>query len=118
MTIIERIEAAFAEIVNEAKANPEFAQRLEAALAGTTGVLRRHRRAPSAVDPFVLYAEGEDVLRERLAQLDVEQLKDIVAEHGMDQARLAMKWRTADRLIDLVVNTVRDRSRKGDAFRR
>ncbi len=118
MTNIERIEAVFAEIVSEAKSNPEFAQRLETALSGTPRMARRRRRAPGAVDPFALFAEGEDTLRQRLNELDIEQLKDIVAEHGMDQSRLAMKWRTPDRLIELIVNMVRDRSRKGDAFRR
>jgi len=49
--------------------------------------------------------------------LNIEQLKDMVAEHGMDQAKLAMKWRTSDRLVDLIASTVAARARKGDAFR-
>ena len=35
----------------------------------------------------------------------------------MDPAKLAMKWKAADRVIDLVVSTAALRLTKGDAFR-
>ena len=76
-----------------------------------------HRRAPAVLDPFAIYAEGEGALRQRLDELDTERLKDIIAEYGMDSAKLAMKWKAPRRLVELIVGTVRDRSRKGDAFR-
>jgi hypothetical protein len=69
------------------------------------------------LDPFDAAAEGEQALRQALAGLDVEQLKDIVAEQGMDPANLALKWKRNDRLVDLIVTTVNQRSRKGEAFR-
>lgn len=78
---------------------------------------RRHRRAPAVLDPVALAKEGEDVLRSRLASLDLEQLRDIVAEHGMDQGRLVMKWKTATRVIEKVVEISTGRAQKGDAFR-
>lgn len=78
---------------------------------------RSGRRARSVLDPFAIHAEGEDVLRARLRELDIEKLKDIIAEHGMDTARLAMKWKSKERLLDLIATTVQARSRKGDAFR-
>lgn len=34
----------------------------------------------------------------------------------MDRAKLAMKWQTPERLIDLIVNQTAIRSRKGEAF--
>jgi hypothetical protein len=61
--------------------------------------------------------EGEIALIRRLQELDLESLKDIVAEHGMDRSKLAMKWRKTDRLVDLIVETVSARSSKGNAFR-
>lgn len=60
---------------------------------------------------------GEPALRARLGELSVDQLKDVVAEHGMDPSKLAMRWKTPGKLIDLIAPTVRDRSEKGDAFR-
>lgn len=69
------------------------------------------------LDPFAAYAAGKERLRESLAALNVEQLKDIVAGYSMDSARLALKWKTPERLIDLIVSTVETRLKKGDAFR-
>lgn len=116
--MLSKLEALFEEIVREAKENPEFASRLEESLQPKVAPRRRGgRRPPGVLDPFAVHAEGEGRLRARLAALEIDQLKDIVAEHGMDKARLALKWRTPDRLIDLIVSTVQARLEKGDAFR-
>ena len=111
-------------VIEEARANSNFRQRLREALVGgipSTAVQERRsgprRRPPPALDPFAVYAEGEDHLRESLSAMDIEQLKDIVAGYGLDRARLALKWRKPERLIDLIVDTVKNRTHKGDAFR-
>lgn len=78
---------------------------------------RTGRRDAPALDPFEIYRGDPDALRGRLAELNLEQLRDVVASYGMDPRRLVMKWKTADRVIAHVVETVRTRSRKGDAFR-
>ena len=69
------------------------------------------------LDPLQLFSDGEDRLREGLADLSSEQLKDIVAEHGMDARKLAMRWKSRDRLEELIVTTVQARLTKGSAFR-
>lgn len=122
MTLEKRLRALVAEIVDETRRNPEFAARVEQALGTGRSATkqpgrRRNRRDPAPFDPFLAYQDGEPALRTRLETLDVEQLKDIVAEQGMDGSKLAMKWKSADRLIELVVATVASRSRKGDVFR-
>jgi hypothetical protein len=78
---------------------------------------RSAEAAAAALDPFAAYAEGEPTLRARLGELSVDQLKDIVAEHGMDPSKLAMRWKTPRKLIDLIATRVRDRAEKGDVFR-
>jgi hypothetical protein len=84
---------------------------------GRSGVSRgSRRRSPGPFDPFLAYQAGETELRRTLATCDLEQLRDIVAEHGMDYDRLALKWKSPDRLIDRIVETVSTRSRKGQAF--
>lgn len=78
---------------------------------------RTGRRDAPVLDPFEIYREDPDALANRLAGLDLEQLRDVVAYYGMDSRRLVMKWKTAERVVAHIVETVQTRSRKGDAFR-
>lgn len=76
------------------------------------------RRAPGPWDPYDVYAKvGEAGLRDRLSQLELEQLRDIIAEHGMNTDGLAMRWKKAERAVGRIVERVIDRAAKGDAFR-
>lgn len=114
-------------VVEEARGNPRFADALTDALGrspgappgeGRVGRPRGARRTPGPWDPFAVYAEhGEAVLRERLEGLELEQLRNVVAEHGMDTDRLAMKWRDPDRVVNRIVERVVARAAKGDGFR-
>lgn len=125
----QRITAVLQVIADQARSDPEFLDKLERALkspsnrlattrAGPRQADRPHRRAPAVVDPFeILRAEGEVGLRERLANLSLDELRDIVAEYRIEPYTLAMKWKTPSRLIDLIVTTIDQRSRKGEAFR-
>jgi hypothetical protein len=129
VTAAEILRRLLRTVADEADRNPEFAERVLAAVgrgaasarqpAGNSEPRARRggRRAPGVLDPFAVYRDGETELRHRLGQLVVDQLKDIVSEPGMDPSMLALKWRTTDRLIDLVVTTVAQRAQKGDAFR-
>lgn len=112
-------------VIGEATRTPRFANAIQTALSSsgaasaTTAASRRpRRRAAGAIDPFAVYADaGEAGLRNRLLTLDLEQLRDIVAQHGMDHDRLAMKWKDSTRVIDRIVEKVVSRSAKGSAFR-
>ena len=130
MTFPAKLSRLFAEVVKEAKSNPHFAERLSLALGEPSPATQekpgdsasrksvRNRRSPAAIDPFEEYrAAGEDLLRQRLEALDLEQMRDIIAQFGMDRSKLAMKWKDRERVLDFVVSTVAHRARKGDAFR-
>ncbi|MEE2061429.1 hypothetical protein [Rhodococcus artemisiae] len=79
---------------------------------------RRAERAPGPFDPFEVFRDGgESGLRDKLALLDVDRLKDIIAEHAMDCGKLAMRWRTPSKLQERIVDRVKALSTKGDAFR-
>lgn len=134
-TLHDRLVALFELILREVQDSPKFAEKLESALAGgnlpTSRRLKRsrkaapgkemtrsrNRRTAAVIDPFEIFSSGEDHLRAALVRLELEQLKDIVAQYGMDRSRLALKWKAPERLIDLITDTVRTRARKGDAFR-
>lgn len=112
-------------VADEAIRTSRFSTALQRALtaevhlsAPGSPVRRSGRRAPGALDPFAVFGEqGEGGLRARLAELDLEQLRDIIAEYGMDHDRLAMKWKDPSRVIDRIVEKVGSRTAKGSAFR-
>lgn len=119
-------------VIDEAERNPEFAEKLQGVLASTTRVRpssppsvskvrseksRPANRRPAAVlDPIALAAESDLALRAALAPLSIDQLKDIVADYGMDPEKLVMKWKTADRIVERIVEISTTRAHKGDAF--
>jgi hypothetical protein len=137
MSLRERLTTLAAIIANEAERNSGFRRRLEEALKpGQSGLPllrepRRHdeqaseadssrkggRRTPAVLDPLDLARQSEEVLRRDLSALDIEQLKDVVAQYGMDPGKLVMKWKDATRIIDRIVELSMARSTKGDAFR-
>lgn len=110
-------------VADEAARTPRFARALDAAVAPpavlqAAAPKRPGRRQPGTLDPFAVYAEGGEAgLRARLEELGLEQLRDIIAEHAMDQDRLAMKWKMPSRVIDRIVERVASRTAKGSAFR-
>ncbi len=128
--LASRLMRLTAAVAKEAAARPSFAKALEVAMSqptieatsksGPKGSDRASgRRTAPVLDPFVIHREdGPEVLRGRLGELSVEQLKDVIAEHGMDRDKLAMKWKTPDRLIERITTTVSVRAQKGDVFRR
>ena len=63
-----------------------------------------NRREPGPFDPFAVYAQGQEPrLRASLEVLSLEELRDIVAEHGMVTDRLAMKWKDPQRVVERIV---------------
>ena len=118
-----KLAELFKAVANEAERNPTFS----VALQDIFNVLPQempkkdsskgaNRRAAPLLDPIELAVSGELTLRNALAPLSVEQLKDIIAAYGMDQAKLAMKWKDASRIADRIVEFSLARARKGDAF--
>lgn len=125
MNIKKQIKALMTVIIEEADRNPDFAQRISSAISldgsgkATEGTKKRHggRRPAAILDPVALFSQGGIVLREQLEKLDLERLRDIVAEYGMDPGKLVMKWKTEQRVIDHIVETAASRAKKGEAFR-
>ncbi len=132
------LKALLKEIIQEADANPDFRARLETALGraeisrarpagkaaakhqdeGSRQPKRPNNRRPLAVlDPVHLAKQGDDGLRAELSQLDIEQLRDIVADYGIDTSKLVTKWRDPERIIERIVEVARSRAQKGSAFR-
>lgn len=123
----KKLRALFKVVIDEAESNEEFAKKIVNALYENIeiGVLRTelntkrgaNRRDPAVLDPVQMVMDGDDSLKERLEGLTSKELKDIIADYGMDSSKLAMKWKDKERLINLILDTATRRASKGDAFR-
>ena len=118
MTLRRRFDAFVRVVLDQAERDPEFAARLEQALGGEFAPARssRRKRAPAAFDPVTAAHDGEDALRARLAALSVDQLKDVIAEYGLDPTGRANRWRKPERLVELIVDRAMERAEKGRGF--
>lgn len=122
----KNLKALFDLIVDEAEKNEEFAEALsrifnnetpEKRTKDNTGEKRASNRRDKAVlDPIKL-AENGELTADILSPLVEKELKDIIADFGMDPSRLAMKWKDKEKLIQLILDTSIRRASKGDAFR-
>ncbi|MCS7027016.1 MAG: hypothetical protein NZV14_19650 [Bryobacteraceae bacterium] len=118
----EKLNRIFALLLEAVKRDPQLASEIEqefgqAIAPPRPASSRRKQRNPAAFDPFSVFADGETALRTKLKELDVKGLKDMVAEYGMDPANRVRRWRKPDRILEHIVEMVKTRSRKGDAFR-
>lgn len=123
MSLATALQALVRVVLQEAERNPDFNTRLEQALGlvpkpRKTAAARKGKRAEPLLDPIALAAQGEAALQQALAPLTVEQLKDVIAAHGMDPDKLAMKWKTAAKLVDRIVERSLARQQKGEVFLR
>lgn len=124
MKLEERLRALFGAIADEAARNAQFARRLAAALepdsvigpAQRVAEQRKGKRSPAIVDPIALFRESPALLRSRLEELDLEQLRDVLSDYGMDPGRLVAKWKKKERVIEHIAQMATQRARKGDAF--
>lgn len=137
MSFRDQLAALAAIIADEADRNSSFRRRLKEVLSPrqsdipvtreqklhdertptVDGSRKGGRRTPAVLDPLALARQSEEVLRRDISALDIEQLKDVVAQYGMDPGKLVMKWKDATRIIDRIVELSMARSTKGDAFR-
>ena len=122
----KNMKALFDLIIDEAEKSEEFASSLSKIFCNDTvetkakdssiGKRASNRRDKAILDPIKLAEDGE-LSAEVLSPLTEKELKDIIADYGMDPSKLAMKWKDKDRLIQLILDTAFRRASKGDAFR-
>lgn len=78
----------------------------------------KRRRQPSPLDPYAVAAGGGvDELRHQLQHLDLEELKDVIAEYGMNYDGRAMSWHDHHRFVDRIVEKADFGATQGNAFR-
>jgi hypothetical protein len=78
----------------------------------------RTKKSP-VLNPFNLYREGgESALAEKLNSMSLGELLAVVKAYGLDPSRKSHKWKTEQRLVDLIRERVRSTSSRGDVFTR
>jgi len=75
-----------------------------------------NQHEPAKINPFILLEQGIEIFKAALETLSIEELKDVMAENGMDTAKLAMKWKDTNRLINHIIGTTQRRSSRGEIF--
>lgn len=114
----DRARELFAGLDRRLDGDPALARRVADALRKVTdGPRSSNRRAAAVLDPGLVYRGNPTALRPALGGLSVDQLKDIVSQYAMDPSKLALKWKSSDRLIELIATVTEQRAHKGDAFR-
>jgi len=117
---IAALWAKISEVISdEISTNEEFAKKINAVLNGEETAdkpKRKNRRPPAKIDPFALLEQCDDKLLEELGKLSVDELKDVISAHGMDTAKLAMKWKDRERLEKHILETTKRKSSRGEAF--
>jgi hypothetical protein len=82
------------------------------ALAEGEGTDAAPRTRPRAVlDPFAVYAQGEDVLRQELTALDAGHLRNILRDYGLvRESELNLLALSREALAEMIVAAVRQRA--------
>jgi len=71
------------------------------------------------LDPFTVRQEsGEAGLRTWIDSQSIGQLKTIISAHRLDPTGNARKWKTKEKLVELIIDRVESRVKQGDVFRR
>ena len=92
----------FARVADAAAADPAVAKAVREALAQSR--LLDVFGAGEALDVVdLLDVGGEDALRARLRQMTLSELKQIIALRNYDPDKEAARWRSPNKLIDLIV---------------
>jgi len=115
---MHKAKALFKILLDEIENNKELNAKVAELFAEKTKDKKRANKRNAAIfDPVELQTKGNDFLIQELNKLSIEELKDIVAEYGMDIGKLVMKWKIKDKIIKHIADISEKRNKKGDSFR-
>ena len=105
---VEQMTILFTRVANAAQSDPRVAEQVREAL--TTSRLLAVYGSAGALDVVdLLNAGGEGVLRARLGQCTLAELKEIVSANRYDERRESARWRSTARFVDLIVECAKQR---------
>lgn len=114
-----KLKEFFEIILSEVNSNPNLEKKITDFFNNVNEKRsKRNKRKAAVLDPIKHLQEGRDKLFNLLTELDIEQLKDIIAEYGMDQAKLVMKWKNKEKIIEHIIQLSEARLNKGKFFKK
>ena len=115
---IKNLQDIIAAVIEETNINNEFRQKIENIInpPGKKATKPRSKRNKGLIDPYVAIKQGRDSLSLKLGELTVEQLKDVISEHGLDATKNSMRWKKKERLIELIIQKSENRISMGEVF--
>ncbi len=100
--LIGQLRGLFGVLIEQVQVDEPFAERLAGALAPAPPAPLS--RSPAVLDPFAIYEQGwESMLRDRLAPLSIEQLRDVIHQFELDATGRSLALEDRRALIELVV---------------
>ncbi len=115
-------------LASELETNKSLARRLSAPLidylnsedtkSEGSPIRKSHKPSiPEGFDPFKIYYEKGGVgLMASLQDMEINTLKSVLSEYGLDPSRSYSRWRKHERLSSLIVERVKALSNKGKVF--
>jgi hypothetical protein len=99
---IAQMTEIFKRIADAARVDAETAGQVREALA-QSGLLEAFGAGETLDVVDLLDMGGEDVLRARLKQMQLSELRQIIAMRKYDPEKESARWRSPNKLIDLIV---------------
>lgn len=104
-------------VQQEVECNPEFAERLQAALGETLLADTRERLRHTSIDPFeILREHGEAGLGSWLVSQEPLILRTIIKTYTLDPGKKTSGWRERERLAEFILERMRQRIQQGRVF--
>lgn len=96
---VRQLAKIFRQLAQEIEKNPQF--------LGEIGFDLEEKKPTWGSDQLdifkVLGEEGEEALKEKLASLELVDLKKLIVKHGFDPAKIAAKWRKKEKLVNFIL---------------
>lgn len=104
---LQQMIELFKRMAAAAKADPAVAEQVRDALA-ESGLLEVFGVGETVDVVDLLDMGGEEVLRARLRQMTLTQLKQIVSVRQYDAEKESARWRSPNKFIDLIVSRAKE----------
>lgn len=102
----QHMQELFSHIASAAKSDPAVAEKVRDALA-ESGLLEVFGVGETLDVVDLLDTGGEEVLRTRLRQMTLPELKQIVSVRQYDPDKESARWRSPNKFIELIVTHAR-----------